>query len=160
MQENESLSINFVIFFLFSDCTFVHPDHGTVGNFTYDIEKFVRQTEFPIVFNRYVRLKPFFLIHRFFGFPKLYIQWKKNWFGIDQNLELSLFQIIKRKWKLTALALIQCSRNLRSIYTCHHLSFPHLFHNISVGHRHYCIVLLQYALPKFEPLWKLSANLK
>ncbi|GFN95147.1 mucolipin-3-like [Plakobranchus ocellatus] len=34
------------------NCTFVHPDHGTAGNYTYDIKKFINETEFPLFFNR------------------------------------------------------------------------------------------------------------
>ncbi|GFS01561.1 mucolipin-3-like [Elysia marginata] len=33
------------------NCTYVYPENGTIGNFTYDIEKFIRETGLPIVFN-------------------------------------------------------------------------------------------------------------
>ncbi|KAK3786961.1 hypothetical protein RRG08_037426 [Elysia crispata] len=34
------------------NCTDVYPENGTIGNFTYDIEKFINDTSLPIVFNR------------------------------------------------------------------------------------------------------------
>ncbi|RUS71855.1 hypothetical protein EGW08_020389 [Elysia chlorotica] len=34
------------------NCTDVYPENGTIGNFTYDIQKFINATGLPIVFNR------------------------------------------------------------------------------------------------------------